>query len=241
VARTGGYGKRVIRVASYNVRSLYDDRDALVEIIRGMRPDVLCVQEAPRFLCWRRRRRELAHDVGMTVAAGGRVGGVSVFAGPDVRLLAGEAHRLRWFFWLEWRGLAIAVIEKDGRRLAVGSAHLDLLQGARLWHATEIVEHLKAAADRYGAVPVLAGDFNEQPADPAWQYLAARFTDCFAAAPRGDGNTFSSKDPKKRIDAVFAGSGVTVVSCGGADAAPEDFGRATDHRPVIAELDLTVG
>src|SRR5262245_60914404 len=206
-----------------------------------MRPDVLCVQEAPKLLCWRRRRRDLAHDVGMTVAAGGRIGGVAVFAGPDVRLLAVESYRLRWFFWLEWRGLAVAVVEKDGLRLAVASVHLDLLLGARMWHATEIVELLKATADRHGAVPVLAGDFNEQPDSPTWRYLSALFTDGYVAAPRGDGNTFTSKDPKKRIDAVFCGAGAAVISCGGAEASAEDLGKATDHRPVIAELDRAAG
>ena len=54
--------------------------------------------------------RKRAHDAGMTVAAGGRIGGVAVFVGPDVRLLAVESHRLRWFFPMEWRGLAVAVV-----------------------------------------------------------------------------------------------------------------------------------
>ncbi len=226
----------MIRVASYNVRSVRDDPRALVNVIRAMRPDVLCVQEAPRFLRWRRRRRELARGAGMTVAAGGRVGGVAVFAGPGVRLLHAEAHRLRWFFGLEWRAIAIAVVEKDGIRLAVASAHLDLSQGARFWHATQIVPLVEETAKRFGAKAVLAGDFNEQPADPTWRYLAERFTDGYATAPRGDGNTFSARDPAIRIDAIFAGQGLAVISCGAADADLADLATATDHRPVIAEI-----
>jgi endonuclease/exonuclease/phosphatase family metal-dependent hydrolase len=226
----------VVRVASYNVRSLRDDRDALVRVMTGLRPDVLCVQEAPRFWFWRRKRRALAHDAGLTVAAGSRVGGVAVFAGPDVRVLYAAHHKLRWFLGLEWRAFAVAVVEKDGVRLATGSAHLDLLLGARLWHATEIVSILEETAARFGAIPVLAGDINESPDDPTWRYLAGRYTDCFACSPRGDGNTFTAKDPKKRIDAIFAGSGLAIVSCGGSDATAQDLAAATDHRPVIAEL-----
>ncbi|MFC7643570.1 endonuclease/exonuclease/phosphatase family protein [Streptosporangium lutulentum] len=37
----------VIRVASYNVRSMRDDTAALGRVITGLRADVLCVQEAP--------------------------------------------------------------------------------------------------------------------------------------------------------------------------------------------------
>lgn len=232
----------VIRVASYNVRSLRDDQRAVVNVIRAMRPDVLCLQEAPRFLRWRRRRRELAHHAGMTVAAGGRIGGVAVFAGPDVRLLHAEAHRLRWFSGLEWRGLAIAVVEKDGIRLAVASVHLDLLPSARLWHAAQIVPLVEETAKRFRAKAVLAGDFNEQATEPTWRYLADHFTDGYAKAPRGNGNTFTSKMPTKRIDAIFAGAGLSVVSCGETDARLDDLTSATDHRPVVAEIaELTAG
>ncbi|WP_433497110.1 endonuclease/exonuclease/phosphatase family protein [Sphaerimonospora sp. CA-214678] len=231
----------MLRVATYNVRSLRDDRAALVRVIRAMRPDVLCLQEVPRLLHWRRRRRELAGDAGMSVAAGGRVGGVAVFAGPAVRLLHGSGHRLRWFAGLEWRAIAVAVVEKDGRRYAVCSAHLDLVAGARLRHVTEIVPILERTARGFGALPVLAGDVNEQPGEPAWRYLTGRYTDCFdhAAGTRdtpGDGATFPARDPSRRIDAVFAGAGLSVVSCGCPDVPPGDLSAASDHRPVVAEL-----
>ncbi|MET0712639.1 MAG: endonuclease/exonuclease/phosphatase family protein, partial [Jiangellaceae bacterium] len=42
-----------LRVVTYNVRSLRDDRDALVRVIRGLSADVVCMQEAPRRLRWR--------------------------------------------------------------------------------------------------------------------------------------------------------------------------------------------
>ncbi|MEU6413361.1 endonuclease/exonuclease/phosphatase family protein [Microbispora sp. NPDC046933] len=251
-----GSADGVLRVATYNVRGLRDDRRALVRVIRALRPDVLCLQEAPRLPGWRRERRALAHAAGLSVAAGGRVGGTAVLTAPAVRLLRGRGHRLRWFAGLEWRSVALAVVEKDGERYAVCSAHLDLLAGARLSHAVQILPLLERAAREFGAAPVLAGDLNEIPGAPVWRLLGGRYTDCFTvtrfsatqgAAPRlaadGDhsraGATFPARDPRVRIDAIFAGPGLTVASYGGADVAAEDLAAASDHRPVVAEVAFT--
>ncbi|MEN3535668.1 endonuclease/exonuclease/phosphatase family protein [Microbispora sp. ZYX-F-249] len=239
-----GSADGVLRVATYNVRGLRDDRGALVRVIRALRPDVLCLQEAPRLPGWRRQRRALARAAGLSVAAGGRVGGTAVLTAPAVRLLRGRGHRLRWFAGLEWRSVALAVVEKDRERYAVCSAHLDLVAGARLSHAAQIVPLLERAAREFEAAPVLAGDLNEAPEAPVWRLLGGRYTDCFTAAPgpagRGDdaraGATFPAREPRVRIDAIFAGPGLSVVSYGGADAPPGDLAAASDHRPVVAEL-----
>ncbi|WP_344977658.1 endonuclease/exonuclease/phosphatase family protein [Streptosporangium fragile] len=227
----------VLRVASYNVRSMRDDVAALGRVVAALRADVLCVQEAPRFLCWRRRRGRLAAFGGLTVAAGRRRGGVAVLAGPGVKVLHGEGHLLESFFGLERRAIAIAVVEAGGRRVAVGSIHLDLDETARRCHAAEALALLQATADRFGALPVLAGDINEQSDRPSWQHLTERLTDCYPVSPRGDGFTFPARGPHKRIDAIFAMPGLPVISCGGVDADPADLAAATDHLPVVADLD----
>ena len=61
-------GVPLVRVMSYNIRSLRDDSAAVVRVIRAADPDVVCVQEAPRFLFWRRKCARLARDVGMRFA-----------------------------------------------------------------------------------------------------------------------------------------------------------------------------
>ncbi|WP_285703716.1 endonuclease/exonuclease/phosphatase family protein [Microtetraspora sp. NBRC 16547] len=220
------------------MRSARDDRRALVRVIRAIRPDVLCVQEAPALPG---RRRRLARDAGMTIAAGerpvsARLAGVAVLTGPAVRLLHAEQRRLRWFPGLEPRAVALAVVEKDGLRLVVCSFHLDLHRGARLRHAAEIMPIADRLARLFGAHAVLCGDVNEEPAGPTWRYLASRFTDCYAKAPKGDGGTYSARRPAKRIDGIFAAPELTVARCGAADAAPADLVAATDHRPVVADL-----
>jgi endonuclease/exonuclease/phosphatase family metal-dependent hydrolase len=42
-----------LRVLTWNVRSLRDDVEAIGEVVRGCEPDVVAVQEAPRFARWR--------------------------------------------------------------------------------------------------------------------------------------------------------------------------------------------
>ncbi|WP_405084546.1 endonuclease/exonuclease/phosphatase family protein [Microbispora sp. NBC_01389] len=257
-----GASGSVLRVATYNVRGLKDDRRALARVIRALRPDVLCLQEVPRLPVRRHGRpvfsravpvslTALARAAGLCVAAGGRLNGTAVLASPAVRLLRGEGRRLRWFTGLERRAVAVAVVEKGRDRYAVCSAHLDLLAGARLSHAAEIVPILEGAAREFGAAPVLAGDLNEPPGAPVWRLLGARYADCFAAAPEaggsrtadgmaesggGGGATFPARDPRVRIDAIFAGPGLMVLSCGGADVPPGDLAAASDHRPVVAEV-----
>ena len=60
-----------LRVLSYNVHGLRDDRAALTELVREAAPDVVIVQEAPRRWRWRHKCAALADDFGMVVAAGG--------------------------------------------------------------------------------------------------------------------------------------------------------------------------
>lgn len=227
-----------IRVGTYNLRGLRDDVAALVRVITAMRADLLCLQEIPRLAGWRARTGRLAARCGLRLIAGQGVTGVAVLAAPRVRVLHAESALLRVFLGLEPRGLAAAVARVDGATLAVGSLHLDLDGRARLHHAAEALERMRRLAAPYGAPVVLGGDVNENPDRPAWRYLAGRLTDCYAAAPRGDGLTFTSHTPGHRIDGLFATPGIRVLSCGGVNAPRADLAAATDHLPVVAELGL---
>ncbi|MGW5694584.1 endonuclease/exonuclease/phosphatase family protein, partial [Streptomyces asiaticus] len=61
---TTGPDAAVVRVLSYNIRSMRDDREALARVIRACAPDVVCVQEAPRFFRWRKAAAWLARETG---------------------------------------------------------------------------------------------------------------------------------------------------------------------------------
>lgn len=229
-----------VRVVSYNIRSLRDDPDAVARVVRALRPDVLCLQEVPRFGNWWWQRRRLARACGMRMAAGRRACGLAVFTAPRVERVAREFHLLTRVPDLHRRALAVAVLRVDGTPLIAASTHLDLAGEPRLRHVGEILALLERAKARHRAPLVLTGDVNEEPDGPAWGRLAHRFQDAHAVAPEGDALTFSAAAPARRIDGVFADRGVGVLGCGVPTdpVLQADYPEATDHRPVLARLDV---
>jgi endonuclease/exonuclease/phosphatase family metal-dependent hydrolase len=227
-----------IRLLSYNIRSMRDDRAALARVIRRLEPDIGCVQEAPRFAFWLRKRRWLARKTSLGLAVRSRSAGLELYAGPRTALLHRQHRLLAPVPGMHRRGLVLGLLEVGGARLIAASVHLDLADGPRLRHAEEIVTELERARDRLQAPVVLAGDINEEPGGATWDFLAKRFQDGFVAAPAGQGATYSSAVPTTRIDGVFADAGIEIVGCGVPDE-PEllaDYPNATDHRPLLAEL-----
>jgi endonuclease/exonuclease/phosphatase family metal-dependent hydrolase len=227
-----------LRVLGYNVRSLRDDPAAVAAVIRASRPDVVCVQEAPRFLRWRSKCAALARESGLVVVTGGRTAGAMLLLcrlGVDVRWRADEL--LSKSFRLHQRGLAVAGLRMGGRDFVAASFHLSLDAAERLRHVEEITAILRRRAD---APVVLAGDVNERPHEPAWRVLAERWQDTYAVAPAGEGPAYeltsTTANPHKRIDGVFADRALEVVSAG----VPQVDGieRASDHRPVLALIRL---
>lgn len=218
-----------LRVLSYNVRSLRDDRRAVARVIRACTPDVVCVQEAPRFLFWRRQCRALAAASGLVMVTGGRpAAAMAVLARPDLPVADVDDVRLTKVPRLHQRGLAIAVLEAFGGRVTVVSMHLDLDGQQRRRHAGEVLDRLSVYPDPL----VVAGDVNEEPGGPAWSVLTDRLQDAYAVAPAGDGETIPAARPDRRIDGIFVDRRLRVLSCGVPDL-PE-LARASDHRPVLA-------
>lgn len=70
-SRTEPDGSVVIRVLSYNIRSMRDDEEALARVIRACRPDLVFVQEAPRFFRWRKHAARLAARSELVMLSGG--------------------------------------------------------------------------------------------------------------------------------------------------------------------------
>ncbi len=227
----------MIRLLSYNIRALRDDPAAVARVIRACRPDVVCLQEVPRFWGWRGQRDQLARECGLEVAASRRSAGLAVLVRPEVRVAYSSYTMLTWSPPLHRRALALAVVEVSGVRVVVGSTHLDLASGPRLRHVREILPVLQAAKADFRAPVVLAGDFNEEPGGPSWTLLTRTFQDAYATVPAGQELTFSAANPRERIDAVFVDPELTVLGCGVPDDPDGDFVLATDHRPLLAEFD----
>ncbi|HEV2888969.1 MAG TPA: endonuclease/exonuclease/phosphatase family protein [Frankiaceae bacterium] len=222
-----------LRVLSYNVLSLRLGLDRVAAVVRACEPDVVCVQEAPRFWAWRAKCARLALECGLRVVTGGRPAAANLLlARRDLRVVEGRSVRLRWRPPLHRRGVAIGVLDVGGGPFVVASTHLSLDDGERLAQARQVA----AIVTRYGAPAVLAGDVNEDPDGPAFGHLAGTFADAYAAAPDGDGLTSTARHPRRRIDAVFVDRRLRVVRCGvPAVAGVED---ASDHRPLLAVVEV---
>jgi endonuclease/exonuclease/phosphatase family metal-dependent hydrolase len=229
----------VVRVVSYNVRDLLDDRDAVAHVVRSCRPDVLCLQEAPRRPLTAHRLRRLARETALRWVSGGRTsGGTAVLVHPRLDVLAAEAHRLPVAGWLtRRRGVAVATVRSaDDSVWVMASLHLPLTAQERVEHVTRVVAELAGAR---GPV-VVAGDLNEPPGGPSWTELGSRWHD--GAGDVADA-TYPARRPRSRIDAVFVSADVEVVDLHVAGSSEALDGAvlaaASDHLPVIADLRLS--
>jgi endonuclease/exonuclease/phosphatase family metal-dependent hydrolase len=221
---------RELRVVSYNIHTLRDDRAALVAVVRELAPDILLLQEAPQRLRWRHRCAALAHEFGMVVAAGGQPGRGNLIL-TNLRVRVTDT-------WCRWypltpgrhlRGAAFARCAVGGVTLVVAGSHL----------ATDPVERpnqaklLKAALAEVDEPVVVGADLNDEPGGESWQVLAEGLVDsCGADATV----TYSCANPRRRIDAIFVDPRVEVTSYRVVDTPLAR--RASDHFPVLADLRL---
>ncbi|MEU8676731.1 endonuclease/exonuclease/phosphatase family protein [Streptomyces sp. NPDC048560] len=237
-SRTEPDGSAVVRVLSYNIRSMRDDTAALARVIRASSPDLVFVQEAPRFFRWRKAAARLAAATDLVILSGGATAaGPMLLCSLRATVERTEDVLLPLTPGLHRRGFATAVVRIAGTRIGLLSCHLSLQREERLAQADLLLERLDAMRVPHA---IAAGDLNEGPEGPAFERLAGRLQDCRAVRPWGGEHTFSPDDPRRRIDAVFATEGVEVLGCGVPSGLPgitdADLRAATDHLPVLAAL-----
>jgi endonuclease/exonuclease/phosphatase family metal-dependent hydrolase len=225
-----------VRVLSYNVRSMRDDPTALGRVIRSAEPDVVCVQEAPRFLRWRSRCAELARRSGLVVVTGGRTAAAQlILAGLGVDVLDTAEVRFSKDRGLHQRGTAIAVLRRLRATFALAGTHLDLVEAPRLRHVAELDHAIEAHVP--GEVPaIVAGDMNDVPGSPTWQALCATRVDAFRAAGTGSPFTSTAAEPHQTIDGIFADPRLSVR--GACVIRHPDEAEASDHLPLLAEIEI---
>lgn len=238
----------VLRVMTYNLKGLKLDAAAAAAVVRAADPDVVGVQEPPRGPLGRWRLRRFARDAGLRVAVGH--GGARTTALLVARRAASvegaRAVRLPWFGPRErrtaWtrRGYALATVEG----VRVVSVHLSLDRLERARHLTRILAEVRASPGPC----VVVGDLNEQPGGETWGRLGELLRDAHGDAPGGAGGagpvdgrveparTFSAVRPRRRIDAVLASAELVPRAA----HVPDDDAarRASDHLPVVADLEL---
>ncbi|MFE0511959.1 endonuclease/exonuclease/phosphatase family protein [Streptomyces sp. NPDC058964] len=237
-SRTEPDGSAVIRVLGYNIRSMRDDTTALARVITACAPDLVLVQEAPRFFRWRKKLARLAAASGQVVLTGGATAaGPAILCSLRATVERTEDVLLPLTPGLHRRGFATAVVRFGGARLGVLSCHLSLQQDERYEQAGMLLDRVAGLGAEHA---VAGGDLNERPGGRSFRRLAEGLRDCRATAPWGGEYTSTPTDPHQRIDAIFATKGIEVLGCGvplGHPGVTEaDLRAATDHLPVLAAL-----
>ncbi len=161
----------------------------------------------------------------------GRVRNAVLYRSP-LRLLETKMHLFAKGKSMR-RGLVTAHLRGPGGiRITAISAHLGLVDGERVRHARELTDHI-ASID--GPV-VLGADLNEGPDRPAARWISGRLFDAFEAAGEGTGETFPATLPSSRIDYLFVSEHFRVLGAWVASGPAAE--EASDHRPLIAELEV---
>jgi endonuclease/exonuclease/phosphatase family metal-dependent hydrolase len=223
-----------IRLCSYNVQGFRHGPGAVAAAIAEERPDVVFLQEVRS----RRRLGRFAKRLGMHGVSGlkwfgGLPNGIAVR--PPWRVLETRVVGFTRSGRLIPRGALIAQLGGSGARLWAASVHLGLSDREREGHVRELTD---VVGSLRGPV-VVGGDLNEGPDGPAARWLSGRFWDAFAAAGEGEGLTFSSAEPRARIDYLFLGDGLRAERAWVADT-PE-IRAVSDHLPAFADAVLESG
>lgn len=220
-----------LRLMTYNVRSMRDDVEALAAVVRSCAPDVLLVQEAPRFARWRSKRAALARECGLVVATADRPGGMCVMTALRVDVIDTSFSLLPLTSGRHQRALVGATLAFGGVRWQVMSVHMSTEAAERRRHVPAVTSALSLRSD---APLIVGGDVNEEAGGPMFDVLSSRLQDCFAVAGSGTGLTSPAVSPTRRLDAIFASRSLSVISCEAVDA--PGVAAASDHRPVLAVL-----
>ena len=225
-----------LRVASYNLRGLKDDAATAAAVVRAIDPDVLLLQEIPRYpasgyavtsfarecgLLWSGRQALLGETTLMT--------NLRVFATDNVD------RRLKVGLRENPRNATFARIRRpDGARATVVSVHLSLVGEQRVRHIEEVLAEV--ARDPMGPDDeplIIGGDLNEGRDGTAWGRLAERLGEV-----SDEEATFPAAAPRARIDAIFARGHRSVTPGDRSLLAGIDLARASDHLPIWVDLEI---
>jgi endonuclease/exonuclease/phosphatase family metal-dependent hydrolase len=223
-----------LRVVSFNARSFRAGIDQAAAAMGDDLPDVVLVQECGSRFAVRRFARALgleavsSHRWFRPVRNAVLFHGAWRLVGVDVETLSREGRTRP-------RGFMAARLRRGDVRVAAISAHLGLAPRERERHARELTDWLRSCPEHL----VVGADLNEGPEGGAARWISERLFDAFVAAGKGGAATFPAAAPTARIDYVFVSEGLHVLAAW--VAAPPAGGPASDHRPVMADVEVAEG
>jgi endonuclease/exonuclease/phosphatase family metal-dependent hydrolase len=243
-AEVAQFPKR-LKVLTFNVDHFESGIDRFIDFLRKQNADLIFLQEVPRVAPGRQ-------DAAVRIA--GALGGFHVLSaatlnipptqGCDQAILSrfplSDARALTaakggWVYAVQ------AAVNESGRSLRVFSVHThstSRLTVAQIVQSStariaEISALLESVANLDGDV-IVAGDFNAATWMPEYYALTRQLTDFGAVSP-GAKLSFPSDRPSVRIDYFFGRGNLAARSYEVLD------NRLSDHRPVVAELELKPG
>ena len=237
--------QRTIRVMTYNIHHGEGtdgklDLERIADLIRRQKSDLVALQEVDRGV-ERTTRRDLIAELARLTKMhyvfrknidyqGGEYGNAILSRFP---VLEEGNHHYKMLRQGEQRGLLRALVNVDGRRLLLLNTHIDYRKED--FERLSNVEEIAAMVSGYGDLPViLCGDFNDVPDSRTHVKVKETFIDSWEAVGTGDGSTFSSAKPEKRIDYVFVKKGPALKPLRARVIASE----ASDHLPLFVEVEM---
>ncbi|MGC5583641.1 endonuclease/exonuclease/phosphatase family protein [Ornithinimicrobium sp. W1679] len=224
-----------LRVASYNLRGLKDDATAAAAVVRAVDPDVLLLQEVPRYPGSDYAITALARRTGLLWSGRTRLlSGTSLMTGLRIRSTDSQDRRLPVGLRENPRSYTVARVEAVGLApVTVVSVHLSLKEEQRVDHVRTVLAELAASPELGDGPLVVGGDLNEEGSGPAWGVLAGALTEVSDDRP-----TYPAQRPHRRIDAIFARGHRAVTPGDPALLEGMALAEATDHLPVWVDLEF---
>lgn len=212
------------------------DLDRIADVIASFEPDIVALQEVdahrPRSGTVD-QAQHLAVRLGMTGTFGAcidkgdeRYGIATLSRLPfvEVRQLCLPAQPHRWRSEPRCALVTRLAWPAAGSELDVVNTHLSVLPGERPAQVAAIADGLDAEE------VILAGDFNCTPSSHAFRVLSAHL-----AAVSRKARSWPAAWPLLALDHILYRGPLGVVSAGAWRKGPA--GRASDHLPVVAELE----
>ena len=221
------------------------DLDRIRRVLHEERPDIAALQELE---CGNSgassddQSNALASDLAHTSsfcatrAAGRGSFGIGVLSA--FRVVHQQHYDLTYQTRSEPRYCQRVDLEVDaGAVLHVFNCHLGLGVRERAFQRKQMVSDAILLSKELRHPVVLMGDFNDRPIPVVHRDLRKHFTDAFALAGKRGGPTFKAGLFSLRLDHIYLSEGIRVVEC---RVRNDELTRiASDHRPVIASVDVT--
>ena len=126
---------------------------------------------------------------------------------------------------------------EPGGVLHVFNCHLGLAARERVFQRNRMLSDAILLSEDLHHPVILMGDFNDSPISVVHRSLRRHFIDAFTAAGKRWGPTFKAGPVPLRLDRIYCSRNIRVLDCRVLNDALTRV--ASDHRPVVASLEVT--